>query len=241
MESEMSSNEQLNPLRIYIGYDRRMPILFHVLSHSILKRASVPVALTPLVISQFDSVLKRELDPNQSTEFSFSRFLVPYLSGFSGWSLFIDNDMLFLDDVANLWSQRDDRYAVQVVKHDHKPTQKTKFLGAKQTSYTKKNWSSVMLFNNEKCRALTPEYVSAASGLELHQFKWLQGDEHIGELEHGWNHLVDYDPALPDTEISNLHYTSGGPYFKEFESCGYAEQWLAARQSMLHVEEKQLK
>lgn len=230
-----------SPVRVFIGYDRRMPVLFHVLSHSILARASVPVAIIPLVLPHLEGMLARDINENQSTEFSFSRFLVPYLSGFDGWSLFLDNDMLFLDDIAKLWSLRDDRYAVQVVKHHHVPGASRKFLGEKQTSYEKKNWSSVMLFNNRLCQSLTPEFVSSASGLELHQFKWLQDEAAIGDLPHQWNHLVDYDPALPAAEISNLHYTAGGPYFADFSDCGYAGEWLAERDAMLHVSERKLK
>jgi hypothetical protein len=237
----MSTHNNSPLIRVFIGYDRRMPVLFHVLSHSILKNASVPVAITPLVLSQFDGVLRRDINETQSTEFSFSRFLTPYLSGFEGWSLFIDNDMVFLDDIANLWALRDERFAVQVVKHQHEPAEGTKFLGEKQTSYAKKNWSSVMLFNNAKCRALTPEFVSSASGLQLHQFKWLGSDEEIGEIPHRWNHLVDYDPLLPVSEVSNLHYTSGGPYFEAFQDCDFAEAWTDARDSMLVVQERKLK
>lgn len=229
------------PLRVYIGYDRRMPILFHVMAHSIASRASVPVALTPLVLPHFDGILQRPINDTQSTEFSFSRFLVPWLSGYEGWSLFVDNDMLFQDDIAKLWALRDERFAVQVVKHHHVPAEATKFLGERQTSYEKKNWSSVMLFNNARCRALTPEFVSAASGLELHQFKWLGDDALIGELPHRWNHLVDYDPAVPAAEIANLHYTSGGPYFAETRHCGYADAWLEAREELLAVNARKLK
>lgn len=231
----------LQPIRLFIGYDRRMPVLFHVMAHSIASRASVPVAITPLVLPHFEGLLTRDINENQSTEFSFSRFLVPYLSGYEGWSLFADNDMVFLDDIANLWALRDERYAVQVVKHHHEPAEGTKFLGERQTSYEKKNWSSVILFNNARCRALTPDYVSTASGLQLHQFKWLAGDHEIGEIPHRWNHLVDYDPEVPVEQISNLHYTSGGPYFAQTRDCGYAHEWLAARESLLTVNEKKLK
>ena len=87
-------------------------------------------------------------------------------------------DMLMLDDIARLWELRDDRYAVMVVKHDHVPRETVKFLGEPQSKYEKKNWSSVMLFNNARCAALTPQYVSSASGLELHQFKWLEDEAH---------------------------------------------------------------
>lgn len=152
----------------------------------------------------------------------------------------MDCDMLMLDDIARLWSLRDDRYAVLVVKHDHQPRESIKFLGAPQTAYGKKNWSSVMMFNCAKCKTLTPEYVSKASGLELHQFKWLAGDHEIGELPHRWNHLVDYDPTVPVTEVSNLHYTLGGPYYSAYQQCSYADVWLNERDHLLHMEERKL-
>jgi hypothetical protein len=116
----------------------------------------------------------------------------------------------------------------------------TNFLGEKQTSYDKKNWSSVMLFNCAKCRALTPDYVSTASGLDLHQFKWLGDDALIGSLPASWNHLVDYDPPLPAERISNLHYTSGGPYYSAFANCGYADLWKSERDHLLSIEERRL-
>jgi hypothetical protein len=119
------------------------------------------------------------------------------------------------------------------VKHSHVPAEKVKFLGATQTRYEKKNWSSAILFNNARCRALTPDYVNSATGLELHQFKWLAGDHMIGEIPHRWNHLVDYDPSVPASEVSNLHYTIGGPYFEQFRDCGYADLWRAERDRML--------
>lgn len=220
-------------ISIYIGYDPREAVAFNVLAHSIQTRASAPVAIAPLMLSQLTDVLTRERHPLQSTDFSFSRFLVPYLSNYSGWSLFCDCDMLMLDDVANLWNLRDDQYAVQVVKHDHKPADTVKFLDQPQRPYEKKNWSSVILFNNAKCRALTVDYVNNATGLELHQFKWLGDDGLIGELPHRWNHLVDYDPGLPTDQVSLLHYTEGGPYFEAYKDCGYAKDWFAERDRML--------
>jgi hypothetical protein len=220
-------------IRIFIGFDPRETVAFNVLAHSIQARASVPVAIAPLALSQLGGVLTRERHALQSTDFAFSRFLVPYLSDYAGWSLFMDCDMLMRDDVARLWDRRDERYAVQVVKHDHKPREEVKFLGARQTSYAKKNWSSVMLFNNARCRALTPDYVNSANGLELHQFKWLQGDEMIGALPHRWNHLVGYDP--PGADIALAHYTIGGPYFAQFADCFLGDEWRAERAAMLYA------
>lgn len=223
-------------LRVFIGYDPRESIAFSVLAHSIQRRSSKPVSITPIALNNLQGIYQRERNPLQSTDFSFSRFLTPYLSNYEGWSVFMDCDMIVLDDIANLFKQADDRYAVMCVKHHHVPEEEVKFLGAKQTKYEKKNWSSVMLFNNAKCKALTPEYVNTASGLELHQFKWLDSDDLIGELPHKWNHLVGYD--APEPNASLVHYTIGGPYFKEYRDCEYSEEWLQELKSMEHCEQR---
>jgi lipopolysaccharide biosynthesis glycosyltransferase len=220
-------------IRVFIGYDSHETVAFHVLSHSIHARASHPVAITPLMLTELKDSFTRERNNLQSTEFSFSRFLVPYLSGYEGWSLFCDCDMLMLDDIAKLWALRDDRFAVQVVKHNHVPQEDIKFLNQTQTKYEKKNWSSVILFNNAKCKALTVDYANTASGLELHQFKWLGDDNLIGEIPHRWNHLVDYDPQVPVEQLSFIHYTEGGPYFEAYKNCGYADLWFSERERML--------
>jgi lipopolysaccharide biosynthesis glycosyltransferase len=225
-------------VRVFIGYDPREAVAFNVLSHSIQSRASVPVAITPLALAQLGGLMWRERHELQSTDFSFSRFLVPHLCGFEGWAVFMDCDMLVLDDIAKLWELRDDRFAVQVVQHDHRPEESTKFLDQPQTTYEKKNWSSVMLLNCARCTALTPEYVNTASGLDLHRFHWLEDDRLIGELPHPWNHLVDYDPPLSGEEISNLHFTNGGPWLDEYATCGYADLWREERERMLFAERR---
>ncbi len=220
-------------ISICIGYDGRETVAFHVLAHSIGARASAPVTIAPLMLSQLAGIFQRERHPLQSTDFSFSRFLTPHLANYTGWSLFMDCDMLMLDDVAKLWALRDDRYAVMVVKHMHVPKEERKFLNEVQTKYEKKNWSSVILFNNARCRALTPDYVNSASGLELHQFKWLGDDGLIGELPARWNHLVGYN--APSRDAALVHYTLGGPYFDEYRECEYAKEWFAERDAMLYA------
>jgi len=224
-------------IRVFIGYDPREAVAYSVLAHSIHVRASKPVSIAPLMLSQLRGVFGRERHPLQSTDFAFTRFLVPHLSDFEGWSIFTDCDMLVLDDIAELWRLRDERYAVMVVKHDHQPRESVKFLGQPQTQYPKKNWSSVMLFNNARCTALTSEYVNRASGLELHQFKWLEGDTLIGELPRRWNHLVGY--YKPSRDVSLVHYTLGGPYFEEYRDCEYADEWREEHQRMLACSQRE--
>ncbi|MHA1539821.1 MAG: glycosyltransferase [Alphaproteobacteria bacterium] len=226
----------MSSIKIFIGYDTQEVVAFHVLSHSIIKHASQPVSIIPVARHQLKDSFSRTRNPLESTEFSFSRFLVPHLSNYEGWAIFMDCDMLFRSDIAKLWKLRDENYAVQVVQHEHCPKEETKFLGATQTRYEKKNWSSVMLFNNAKCTALTPDFVNTASGLELHQFKWLENDRNIGALPQKWNHLVDYHAYDPDA--ANVHFTAGGPYFEEYKNCDYAAEWFAARDEMLFCKTK---
>lgn len=223
-------------IRIFIGFDGREAVAFPVLCQSIHARTTEPVSIVPLMLSQLAGIHARERHPLQSTDFAFTRFLAPFLCDYEGWALFMDCDMLVRDDITHLWKLRDERFAVQVVQHQHSPHQNTKFLGQPQSRYEKKNWSSVMLFNNARCRTLTPQYVESASGLELHQFKWLSDDGLIGSLPRRWNHLVGYDD--PDETAAIVHFTSGGPYFSDYASCRYAEEWFEARRAMLEVEER---
>ena len=220
-------------IRVFIGFDSRETVAFTVLSHSIQARASRPVTIAPLALTQLKDVFTRKRHALQTTDFSFSRFLTPYLSEYAGWSLFMDCDMLMLDDIARLYALRDDRFAVMVVKHAHDPSERTKFLNQPQSRYEKKNWSSVILFNNARCRALTADYVNSASGLELHQFKWLESEDLIGSLPSRWNHLVGYDRPRADAAL--VHYTIGGPYFAEFRDCEYAAEWFHEREACLYA------
>ena len=219
-------------IKIAIGFDNGVISPYNVAQHSINMRASEPVSFTPINIKHLTKIFTREKSSTHSTEFSISRFLAPYLFNYEGWAIFMDNDILCLDDIAKLWALRDDKYAIMCVKHDHIVQDGTKFLGQNQLSYPKKNWSSVMLINCAKCKALTPEYINTASGLDLHRFNWLEDDSLIGEIPLRWNYLVDYYPKIDNKDVSILHYTEGGPYFKDYLNCGYAEEWLKEKENM---------
>jgi hypothetical protein len=220
-------------LRIFIGYDPRESVACYTLAHSIVRRSSVPVSISPLVQQQLRDLRLywRPRGPIESTEFSMTRFLVPALSEYQGWSIFMDCDMLCRADIAELATEieRQPDKAVVVCKHDYVPKTERKFLNQVQTRYTRKNWSSLMLFNNARCRALTPEYVNSASGLDLHRFAWT-ADAAIGELSLEWNWLVTEYPYNSNAKI--VHYTLGGPYFPEYENCDYADEWSAEFESM---------
>ena len=210
-------------INVFIGYDEGEKISYHILSESIRRHSSVPVSITPLCLSNIPE-FKREKQPNQSTEFAFSRFMVPYLSNYKGWSIFMDCDMMFRSDIKELWDMRDTKYSVMCCKHDYEPKQGIKFRGAKNEKFPKKNWSSFMMMNNMLCDKLTPDYVNTATGLELHQFKWLKNEDAIGNIPLDWNWLVtEYEY---NEKAKNVHWTLGGPYFEDYARSDYADEWF---------------
>jgi hypothetical protein len=221
-------------INIFIGYDSKEKIAYHVLSESILRNSTKPVSIIPIYLPNIKDDFLRERNSLSSTEFSFSRFIIPHLMNYQGWALFMDCDMLMKADVEELWRLRDDKYAVQVSKHDYVPRTETKFLGHIQTAYPKKNWSSFMLMNCKKCARLTPDYVNKASGLELHQFKWLENEELIGSLPLEWNWLVGEYPYKE--EVKNIHYTEGGPYFENYSDCDYSSDWYNVYNNMVKIQ-----
>lgn len=240
-------------LRIFVGYDPKEAIAYHVLCASILRQSSVPVAITPLVQPQLraQGLYTRVRGPTESTDFSLTRFLVPYLAGYEGWAVFMDCDMVVRCDLAELWDAIDNassldargetegRFGVRqfgppksvlVCQHDYTPRPGLKFNGHVQTVYPRKNWSSFMVFNASRCHGLTPDYVNSATGLQLHRFQWTT-DAEIGSLPLTWNHLVgDYEPN-PDAKI--LHYTLGTPCFPEYADCDQADVWHEELDRML--------
>ena len=138
-------------INVCIGYDSKEKVAFNVLAYSILRNSTKPVSITPIYLPNLRDDFVRERNNLSSTEFSFSRFIVPHLMNYKGWAVFMDCDQLMLGDIAELWRLRDDKYAVQLCKHDYTPKEDKKFLGQVQTKYEKKNWSSFMLMNCNKC------------------------------------------------------------------------------------------
>ena len=214
-------------IHLFIGYDAREPIAFSVLAHSILTRASVPVAITPLVqpTLRASGWYRREADPLESTAFSLTRFLVPALTRFRGYSIYMDCDMLCRADLRDL--PLPINAAVAVCQHDYTPRAATKFLGHPQTTYPRKNWSSLMVFYGPDCQRLTPEYVNTASPADLHRLAWAPSVEAL-PLE--WNWLVGEYPPNPLAKM--LHWTLGGPWFPETRGCDHAKDWRAEYAAM---------
>ncbi|XP_049933623.1 protein CDI-like [Nymphaea colorata] len=218
--------------KIFIGYDPREDLAFEVCRYSILKRSSIPVEISPIVQSDLRNrnLYWRERGPTESTDFSFTRFLTPFLAGFDGWALFVDCDFLYTTDIKELVELTDDKYAVMCVQHDYAPKETTKMDGAIQTTYPRKNWSSMVLYNcgHPNNRILTPEVVNSQTGAFLHRFTWLE-DSDIGNIPFVWNFLVGHNRVVeddPETFPKAIHYTLGGPWFERWKDCEFADLWV---------------
>jgi hypothetical protein len=230
-----------NPLKIFIGYDPVESVAWHTMVHSILSRSSVPVAIVPINISNLKGVFTRERDPKQSNEFSFSRFLVPYLCNYEGFAVFFDCDMMLRTDINELfeYAKRDPMKAIHVVQHDYEPRDHIKYLNTVQYSYPRKNWSSVVLWNcgHPSNRAVSPEFVNTASPMALHRFQWLK-DSEIGALDVRWNWLVG-DYSDPPSDVCNVHWTVGGPYFHEYKDADFSQEWFEEHRRMNYCLQRQ--
>lgn len=214
-------------LRLFLGYDRREAVGFHVCVESIIQHASQPIQIIPLAGDQRDG----------TNAFTYVRFLVPYLCEYRGSAVFLDgSDMLVREDVAPLFGYVSDAAkAVSVVQHNYRTAHPLKYIGtsmeAKNNDYPRKNWSSVMVFNcgHTKNRALHPDSVREFSGAELHQFKWLKADD-IGALPSKWNVLIG--EAQDSGPCAIAHFTLGIPSFPHYATCRYADEWRAVADSI---------
>lgn len=223
-------------MKIFVGWDSREDIAYQVCKHSIISRQpnAQVVPLKQHELREKD-LYWREKDLMASTEFTFTRFLIPELANFDGWALFMDCDMILTTDIKELFDQADEQYAVMCVQHDYTPREGVKMDGQQQTIYPRKNWSSAMLINcgHPSNKTLTKELVNdpSISGAYLHRFSWLK-DEEIGALDHTWNYLVGvYD----DIETPKLiHYTEGGPWFENYRHCEFHQLWKQELQAMMN-------
>lgn len=215
-------------LRVFIGWDSREDIAYQVAKRSLLRHASIDVEVTPIKVQELvdQGAYTREIDPLASTEFTYSRFLTPYLAGFSGWALFIDCDFLYLRDIAPLLDYRDPSKAVYCVQHDYTPKDSVKMDGQVQTVYPRKNWSSCMFFNcdHPSTKNLTVEKVNAEGGAYLHRMQWAD-DSEIGELPVDFNWLEGWNEKPAEGTPIAVHYTRGGPWFENWQDVDYGDEW----------------
>lgn len=227
-------------LSVHVGHDPRFTLAYQVAVKSLQLHASERLPVYPLTRFHLealgytrptevrDGLLYDVISEHpMATEFAITRFFVPWLEDFYGWSLFIDSDMLFRADVMRLFELRDPRKAVQVVKHDYDPPEGEKMDGQVQSRYARKNWSSVMLFNNahpaNRCLRPDGRILNTWPGRDLHAFRWLT-DDLIGDLPVEWNFLEGHhDPDEINPAL--VHYTRGTPDIPGYEAAPFAQEW----------------
>lgn len=226
-------------LNVWIGWDAREVAAAEVCRSTLIKHASIPVNAQFLKERALkhngtyrrgwraEGTQKYDLIDGKpfSTEFSFTRFLVPALQLWQGWAVFVDCDFLFNADIARLVESFDDRYAVMVAKQSYRPAVNVKMDGQKQEAYWRKCWSAMIAFNcgHKTNLMLTPDVVNSETGSWLHGFGWVPDDE-IGEIDARWNWiygLTEQKPALA------VHYTEGGPWFPHLKDATlpYFDAW----------------
>ena len=236
-------------LPVMIGFDPREEVAADVCRHSLLSRSTAPLYVRYLRQSglrhanlywrqstmrggqRVDTLDKRPF----STEFAFTRFLVPALMQYEGWALFCDCDFLFLADVAELLPMLDETKAVMVCKQAHFPKSAVKMDGQAQSHYPRKNWSSFVAWNcgHEANRQLTVHAVNSEPGAYLHGFEWLCDDE-IGDLPPQWNWIDGTTHGKPKA----VHYTAGGCWMRGHESVAFADEWREAYNEMTKKQQR---
>ena len=223
---------------IYFGFDDREEFGSHAFCSSVIHRSSAPISLIPLRPRMFESFYSAG-QRDGTNSFTYTRFLIPFLQGFTGWAIYADGaDMVCLADIAELWALRDHYKAVQVVGHSYKTRHPRKYLGTSMESdnhdYHRKNWSSLMLINcsNFAWRQMTPEKVSQMTGAELHRFDFIDEDR-IGLLPPEWNWLVQESGPSLDAKI--CHWTAGIPGFPAYAKTDMADVWKAETLRVTHV------
>lgn len=208
-------------VNVYVGKDKSNPLPYEVCVRSITEQLSIDVfPVNKYTIQEYNRIP----DKFESTDFSFARFFVPYLNGFKGVSIFVDGDFLFLSNISDLIQLFDPKYALMCCQHEYNPTNKFKMDGKLQSSFPRKNWSSLMIFNNAhpKMRTLSPETINCQSGAFLHRFKFLEDGE-IGSIPFQWNWLVGHYHEPLDGSPKALHYTEGGPWLEDYKNSEYSD------------------
>ena len=217
-------------LKVFIGWDRREDGAYQVAKHSMELYSSIPLDIVPIKQHELreQGIYTRPPDTLASTEFSLTRFLTPYLAGYSGWALFCDCDFLFRGDIAGLLDYADGTKACFVVPHDYRPTETIKMNNQAQHQYPRKNWSSFMFINceHEQVKRLTPEVVNSATPAYLHRFDWLT-DDVIGHLPIAYNYLEGWYSRDDCPNPIAVHMTRGGPWFHDWTEVEYGKEWMA--------------
>ena len=211
-------------MKVFIGHDSRQEQNTLVCERSI-RKYNKSIEIIPIVKSEMERDYGFDRVSDGSTEFTYTRFLVPYICRYQGVALFCDSDFVWLCDPEELMGYYEDKLAVHCVQHNKMPVRsKEKMEGKKNESYPRKWWSSLMLFNCEHqfCKRLTPDSVNHLEASALHRMYWAANA--IGELPVEYNYLVGYYEN--DIVPKALHFTDGTPMYESYRDEPFAEKYF---------------
>lgn len=180
----------MNPIRIFIGTEPKQWLPTEVLRWSIQRRTSAPVDFQEL--KHIPLNLKGEM----YTGFSFYRFSIPEICAYKGRAIYLDADIVVLDDIQNLidYDMKEHAALARPVKQETE--------GGRYTS--------VMLLDNEKLKHWKisdwVEKINKNPNL-YNDTLWASPQglnaADFGDLPPFWNDLDHYDE---NTKI--IHYTN---------------------------------
>jgi hypothetical protein len=231
----------LDTRSLYIGFDPREAAAFAVARESAKRHLPRHYPVRGLILDEmraqglytrpttrsngrlFDEISEHPM----ATEFAISRFLTPILAG-EGLAMFTDCDVMFRANLVPIFDHAaaHPEIAVHCVKHKHEPKEGVKMDNQVQSRYSRKNWSSVMIFNCEhkSNRKLTVDLINEVPGRDLHAFCWLK-DHEIGPLPPECNYLVGHTVCDESPDI--VHFTDGIPTMPGYEGVEFADEFRA--------------
>ena len=207
-------------INLFIGYDSSnygQELAFEVCKRSVLRfNKNVNIHKLDKKELQHKNLYLRKNDNDGSTEFTYTRFLVPFLSNYTGFAIFCDSDFLWRCNIEVLKQYFDKNKAISCVKHSYQSCcSNTKMDGLTQEWYPRKNWSSLIIYNCEHkdIPKLNINSIANQSPQWLHRFEWTQ-DDNIGEIPKTFNYLLGYYNDID--EPNAIHLTDGGPWHKSW-------------------------
>lgn len=202
----------IEKIRVFVASTKSEWLPLKVLEFSIKETSSNAVEVYS--INNFARVIPTPKKNNNRprTPFSFQRFLIPELCGYSGKAIYLDADMQVFRDISELWNQDFSSCDLQTVQNAKKG---------------RRGQFSVMLLD---CKALewNVEHIVAdldAGGLNYAALMYeMRVAKKVGrDISHNWNSLECYEEG----NTSLLHYTDmhTQPWISTANPLGYL--WIA--------------
>nr|WP_281720651.1 glycosyltransferase [Nitrosomonas nitrosa] len=221
--------ERSGVVRIFVGADRSQQLAVKVLEYSIQRHTKAPVEVIPMI--DLPVPTPKDLRNSQRTGFSYSRFCIPKLAGYSGRAIYMDADMQVFKDILELWDlpfngakvlvQKDVKHLDVSMAKDNAPKTRIK-------------QCAVMVLD---CGRLDWDISAIVKGMDEGQYAYEQLMREMCILKEGdvgytvpfeWNSLEYYDD---NTKL--IHYTDMGtqPWVSTNNPNGYI--WVAEVRRML--------